>query len=83
MLELRNISFQVDAEGTEKEIVRDVSLTVPDRKLIVITGPNGGGKSTIARLIAGIEKPTGGKVFFGGEDITDKSVTERAHLGIA
>ena len=83
MLELRNVSFQVDTEGTEKEIVRDVSLTVPDRKLIVITGPNGGGKSTLARLIAGIEKPTGGKILFGGEDITEKSVTERARMGIA
>ena len=83
MLELRNVSYQVDAEGAEKEIVRDISLTVPDRKLIVVTGPNGGGKSTLARLIAGIEKPTGGSIFFGGEDITDKSVTERARMGIA
>ena len=83
MLELRNVSFQVADEGAEKEIVRDVSLTVPERKLIVVTGPNGGGKSTLARLIAGIEKPTGGKIFFGGEDITEKSVTERARMGIA
>ena len=83
MLELRNVSFQVDAEGSEKEIVRDVSLTIPDRKLIVVTGPNGGGKSTLARLIAGIEKPTGGSIFFGGENITDKNVTERARMGIA
>ena len=83
MLELRNVSFQVDAEGAEKEIVRDVSLTVLERKLIVVTGPNGGGKSTLARLIAGIEKPTGGSIFFGGEDITAKNVTERARMGIA
>ena len=83
MLELKNVSFQVDSEGAEKEIVRNVSLTVPDRKLIVVTGPNGGGKSTLARLIAGIEKPTEGKIFFDGEDITDKSVTERARMGIA
>ena len=83
MLELRNVSFQVDSEGAEKEIVRDISLTVPDRKLIVVTGPNGGGKSTLARLIAGIEKPTGGKIFFGDTDITEKSVTERARMGIA
>ena len=83
MLELKNVSFQVAGEGAEKEIVRDVSLTVPERKLIVVTGPNGGGKSTLARLIAGIEKPTGGKIFFGGEDITEKSVTERARMGIA
>ena len=68
MLEMRNVSFQVDAEGNEKEIVRDISLTIPDRKLIVVTGPNGGGKSTLAKLIAGIEKPTGGRIFFEGED---------------
>ena len=83
MLELRNVSFQVDAEGAEKEIVRDISLKVPERKLIVVTGPNGGGKSTLARLIAGIEKPTGGSIWFDGEDITGKSVTERARMGIA
>ena len=83
MLELRNVSFQVDTEGAEKEIVRDVSLKVPERKLIVITGPNGGGKSTLARLIAGIEKPTGGSILFDGEDITGKSVTDRARMGIA
>ena len=82
MLELKDISFQVDTEGKGKEIIRNVSLVVPDRKLIVITGPNGGGKSTLAKLIAGIEKPTGGRIFFGGEDITEKSVTERARMGI-
>ena len=82
MLELKNISFQVDAEGKGKEIIRNVSMTVPDRKLIVVTGPNGGGKSTLAKLIAGIEKPTGGRIFFGGEDITDRSITERARMGI-
>ena len=83
MLELRDVSFQVDAEGKGKEIIRNVSMTVPDRKMIVVTGPNGGGKSTLAKLIAGIEKPTGGRIFFGGEDITEKSVTERAQAGIA
>ena len=82
MLELKNISFQVDAEGKDKEIIRDVSLTIPDRKLVVVTGPNGGGKSTLAKLIAGIEKPTGGTILFNGEDITQKSITERARMGI-
>ena len=83
MLELKNISFQVDAEGKDKEIIRDVSLTIPDRKLVVVTGPNGGGKSTLAKLIAGIEKPTGGRIFFNGQDITELGITERAGLGIA
>ena len=83
MLELRNVSFLVDAEGKDKEIIRDVSLTIPDRKMVVVTGPNGGGKSTLAKLIAGIEKPTAGRIFFNGGDITELSVTERAQKGIA
>lgn len=82
MLELQNISFQVDAEGQDKEIIRDISLTIPDDKLVVITGPNGGGKSTLARLIIGIEKPTSGRILFDGEDITDLSITERAKKGL-
>jgi Fe-S cluster assembly ATP-binding protein len=83
MLELKNISFQVPADGADREIVRNVDLTIPDRKLVVITGPNGGGKSTLAKLIAGIEKPTGGRIFLNGEDITELSVTDRARKGIA
>ncbi len=83
MLELKNVSFQVAEDRGDKEIIRGVSLTVPENKLVVITGPNGGGKSTLARLIAGIEKPTEGRIFFKGEDITDKSITDRARLGIA
>ena len=83
MLELKNVSFLVDAEGKDKEIIRNVTLTVPDRRLVVVTGPNGGGKSTLARLIAGIEKPTEGSIFFNGEDITELGVTERARKGIA
>ena len=84
MLELKNISFGVDGDGREgiKEIIRDVSFTVPDDKLIVITGPNGGGKSTLARLIAGIEKPVSGNIYLDGEDITNISITERARMGI-
>lgn len=82
MLELKNITFGVDDEGQDKEIIRDVSLTIPDDKLVVITGPNGGGKSTLARLIAGIEQPTSGQILFNGEDITNASITERAKKGI-
>ena len=82
MLELKNISFGVDADEGHKEIIRDVSMVIPDDKLIVITGPNGGGKSTLARLIAGIEKPDEGRILFDGEDITDMTITDRARKGI-
>jgi len=83
MLELRNIGFQVPEESSgTKEILRDISLTIDDRQFVAITGPNGGGKSTLARIIMGIEKPTSGKILFDGEDITDLSITERAKRGI-
>ena len=83
MLELKNISFEVPKENGQKEIIRDVSLKIDEHKFVVITGPNGGGKSTLAQLIVGIEKPTSGRIFFNGEDITDKSITERAKMGIS
>ena len=83
MLELNHISFEVGDAGLDREILRDISLTVPEGRLVVITGPNGGGKSTLARLIMGIEKPTSGAIRFKGRDITGMSVTERARLGIA
>ncbi|MBQ5398578.1 MAG: ATP-binding cassette domain-containing protein [Ruminococcus sp.] len=82
MLKIQDLSFFVPDDGAQKEILKNISLTVPEGKLIVITGPNGGGKSTLAKLIAGIEKPTDGKIFFQGEDITDLGVTERARMGI-
>ena len=83
MLELKNVSFTVDDDGGDaKEILRDVSLKVEDKKFVVITGPNGGGKSTMAKLIAGIEKPQEGRILFDGQDITDLGITERARLGI-
>lgn len=82
MLELKNVSFTVSDGSSTLGIVKDVSLVVPDGKFIVITGPNGGGKSTLARLIMGIEKPTGGRILFNGTDITDLTITERAKLGI-
>ena len=87
MLELQNISFGVTEEnGTgsvDKEILNDINLKVDDNKFVVITGPNGGGKSTLAKIIAGIEKPTSGRILLDGEDITDKNVTERAKAGIS
>lgn len=83
MLELKNVSFSVDESAGDREIIRDVTLSVPAGRLIAVTGPNGGGKSTLAKLIAGIEKPTEGRILFRGEDITEKSVTERARLGIS
>ncbi len=83
MLTLENISFDVEDAKGDKGIIKDLSLTIEDGSFVVITGPNGGGKSTLARLIAGIERPTAGKIFFDGEDITEKSVTDRANLGIS
>ena len=83
MLEIRNITFRVRDEGEEKGIIHNLSLTLPDGKLVVITGPNGGGKSTLARLIAGIEKPDQGQILWNGQDITGWSVTDRAKAGIA
>lgn len=83
MLTLEHISFDVREGSTEKEIIKDLSLTLDDNKFIVITGPNGGGKSTLARLIAGVAKPTAGKIYFDGKDITDASITERANMGIS
>ena len=83
MLELKNLVFEVsDEKGNKLRILDDVSLTVPDGKFYVITGPNGGGKSTLARVIMGLEKPTSGKIIYNGTDITDLDVTERAKLGI-
>ena len=82
MLELKNVSFEVNSEGKDKTIIQNVDLVIPDGTLVVVTGPNGSGKSTLARIIAGIEKPTAGRIFLDGEDVTEKSVTERARLGI-
>ena len=85
MLELRNLTFEVPvSEGSQetKRIIDDLSLTIPDDRFTVITGPNGGGKSTLAKLIMGIEKPTSGQILFNGEDITNLSIADRANLGI-
>ena len=83
MLELKNICFGVETEDSTKEIIKDISFVVPDDKFVVITGPNGGGKSTLARLIMGIEKPSSGRIMYNGEDITDMDITQRANIGIS
>ena len=79
MLELKNIRWQLESG---EEILKDVSLTVPDGKLTVITGPNGGGKTSLAKIIAGLEKPTAGEILLDGKNITDWDITERAVNGI-
>ena len=83
MLTLENLSFGVQEDREEKEIIHDLTLSIDDHKFVVITGPNGGGKSTLARLIAGIERPGQGRIVFDGTDITDMNITERANLGIS
>ena len=82
MLELENISFSADSDSGEKEIIKNISLKI-DESFVVITGPNGGGKSTLAKIIAGIVTPTSGRILLDGEDITGLSVTERAKRGIS
>jgi len=84
MLELKNLSFNVENEDGSGalHIIEGLDLTIDDGKFVVITGPNGGGKSTLAKLIMGIEQPTSGQILFNGKDITNMSITERAKLGI-
>lgn len=80
MLELKHLRWSLP-DGAE--IVRDVSVDIPDQKLVVVTGPNGGGKTTLARLIAGVQTPDSGQILLDGEDITGLDVTQRANKGIA
>lgn len=82
MLEIQNLTFSAETDGSTVGIIRGIDLTIPDGKFVVITGPNGGGKSTLARLIAGILTPTSGRLLLDGEDITEKSITDRAKGGI-
>ena len=78
MLELQNICYRVSTPEGEQDILKNVSITIPDHKLVVFTGPNGGGKTTLAKVIMGLVQPTSGRVLYNGEDVTDLSITERA-----
>ena len=82
MLEVRNLVFHPLDNGVEKSIIEDISFAVPDGEMLVITGPNGGGKSTMAKLLMGIEKPDGGQIILDGQDITEFPIAERAKAGI-
>lgn len=82
MLEVKNLVFHPLENGVEKSIVEDISFTVEDGEMLVITGPNGGGKSTLAKLLMGIEKPDSGSIFMDGVDISNYSIAERANAGI-
>ena len=83
MLELQNICYRVSTPDGEQDILKNVSITIPDHKLMVFTGPNGGGKTTLVKIIMGLVKPTGGQIIWNGRDITDLGITERARLGIS
>ena len=83
MLELQNISYRVSTPEGDVDILKNISITIPDHRLVVFTGPNGGGKTTLAKVIMGLVQPTGGKILYNGEDITGLSITERARKGIS
>jgi len=83
MLELQNVTYTVTENNIEKNIINHMDLVIPDGKFVVITGPNGGGKSTLAKTIMGINHISSGRLLFDGEDITAKNITERAKLGIS
>ena len=83
MLELKNICYTVDSPEGPLEILKNVSLTIDEGKLVVFTGPNGGGKTTLAKVIMGLVTPTSGQILYNGEDITGLDITERARRGIS
>ena len=83
MLEIKDLSFRVEGEDGPVDILRNISLNIEDKKFVVITGPNGGGKTSLARTVMGINQPTGGQILWNGTDITHLSITERARLGIS
>lgn len=82
MLELKNICFSAEEDGVKKDILKNINLTI-DERFVAITGPNGGGKSTLIKIIAGVLEPTSGQILFNGTDITHMSITERARLGVS
>jgi len=83
MLELKNLTLTVQAENGPMDILKDVSLTIEDKKFIVITGPNGGGKTTLAKVIMGLATPTAGQIIWNGEDVTALDIADRAKKGIS
>ena len=83
MLELRDITYTVSAPEGELTILDHISLTIPDHRLVVFTGPNGGGKTTLAKVIMGLVTPTSGQIVYNGQDVTALGITERARLGIS
>ena len=83
MLELQNICYRVSTPEGEQDILKNVSVTIPDHKLVVFTGPNGGGKTTLAKIIMGLVTPTEGQILWNGQDVTHMTITERAKLGIS
>ena len=83
MLELKHISYRVSTPDGEQDILKDISITIPDEKLVVFTGPNGGGKTTLAKIIMGLVTPTAGQIIWNGQDVTHMTITDRAKLGIS
>ena len=83
MLELKSICYSVQEGNEELGILKDISLTIDDHRLVVFTGPNGGGKTTLAKIIMGLVTPTSGQILWNGQDITDLDITARARLGIS
>lgn len=83
MLQLNHISYSVGEGDDRSVIIHDISLTVDEHRLVVLTGPNGGGKTSLAKIIMGLVRPTSGQILWNGRDMTAMSITERARLGIS
>ena len=81
MLEVKNLTFKVNENGIERSIVKDISFQVGEGEMLVITGPNGGGKSSLAKVLMGIEEADDGQILLDGEDITSYDINHRANAG--